>query len=74
MDVDGFGSWTQVQRFKMHLGNLLAIRNMLPFPVVFQMVTPDNSFKELPLPASRSVVEVLEPTAQQNRSRFGLIS
>ena len=31
------------------------------------MVTPDNSFKDLPLPASHSVVEVLEPTGQ-NRS------
>lgn len=50
----------QVQRFKMHLGNLLAIRNMLPFPVVLQMITPDNSFKDLPMPDSRSVQEILE--------------
>eukprot|EP00913_Durusdinium_trenchii_P020001 g18800.t1 len=65
----------QVQRFQMHLGNLLAIRNMLPFPVVFQMVTPDNSFKDLPLPDLRSVHEVLDKTrtnGQRENSRINL--
>lgn len=62
----------QVPRFKMHLGNLLAIRNMLPFPVVLQMVTPDNSFKDLPMPDCRCVAAEL--LAARNPSRSSQIS
>ncbi|CAJ1441092.1 unnamed protein product [Effrenium voratum] len=62
----------QVQRFKMHLGNLLAIRNMLPFPVVLQLAAPDNSFKDVPLPEPRSVSQLLETRDCSSSSSLSL--
>ncbi|CAE7613302.1 unnamed protein product [Symbiodinium natans] len=49
----------QVQRFKMHLGNMFAIRNMLPFPVVLQLAAPEGKLNDTPAPSARSLHEVL---------------
>ncbi|CAE8699890.1 unnamed protein product [Polarella glacialis] len=56
----------QTQRFTMHLNNTLAVRNMLPFPVVIQLCSSSHTPHRLPIPSLRChpMGELLRPPRQ----------